>query len=587
MKKLMFTVVFLCLLGGVQATMSVRMAESEMVRFPHLYQYDYGTRLFPGYTQGLGGCAFMKLWKATGNKTYFNYVYQWGDSLIDSDGSIYLYKMDNYNLDFINSGKVLFYLYEATGEKRFRMAMDTLLQQFKGQPRTADGGFWHKKVYTHQMWLDGLYMASPFLSQHGATFNQPACIDEAIHQLITVAKHTYDQKTGLFYHGWDESCSQKWANPVTGTSPNFWGRSIGWYAMALVDNLDYIPAMPETRTGNFTMTTIALSTAFESSKASNGYRSKAFETFLANRSMIASRLEEKMAGKLYPSTGFLKDTPLAGSVYNKSNGAFDLNSADVLIPAFLAAYSGKDARTSSLDLFPGLLSMLPNWSISYDGLSKLEFIRKYFKSVTLNHNYTCTYSVSSFSTYSTWQNAGDGLGFVRDVLTNSAVPSSMYDISAVTLTESFNPLLRIQGTLNSGLTLNTEITRTRALSLSISGGQIIETDQNQIGAGTGYKLSDFHPWGFMKGSKVKNDLNLTGNLKYKDMHALLRKIEGDYTQASSGNKTFVVELSGDYTMSKNMNLVLFYDLESSVPLVSSYPVRSSDFGVSIRFSLTR
>jgi len=243
MKKLMFTVVFLCLLGGVQATMSVRMAESEMVRFPHLYQYDYGTRLFPGYTQGLGGCAFMKLWKATGNKTYFNYVYQWGDSLIDSDGSIYLYKMDNYNLDFINSGKVLFYLYEATGEKRFRMAMDTLLQQFKGQPRTADGGFWHKKVYTHQMWLDGLYMASPFLSQYGATFNQPACIDEAIHQLITVAKHTYDQKTGLFYHGWDESCSQKWANPVTGTSPNFWGRSIGWYAMALVDNLDYIPAM--------------------------------------------------------------------------------------------------------------------------------------------------------------------------------------------------------------------------------------------------------------------------------------------------------------------------------------------------------
>ncbi|MDP4276066.1 MAG: cell surface protein SprA [Bacteroidota bacterium] len=345
--------------------------------------------------------------------------------------------------------------------------------------------------------------------------------------------------------------------------------------------------MPETRTGNFTMTTIALSTAFESSKASNGYRSKAFETFLANRSMIASRLEEKMAGKLYPSTGFLKDTPLAGSVYNKSNGAFDLNSADVLIPAFLAAYSGKDARTSSLDLFPGLLSMLPNWSISYDGLSKLEFIRKYFKSVTLNHNYTCTYGVSSFSTYSTWQNAGDGLGFVRDVLTNSAVPSSMYDISAVTLTESFNPLLRIQGTLNSGLTLNTEITKTRALSLSISGGQIIETDQNQIGAGTGYKLSDFHPWGFMKGSKVKNDLNLTGNLKYKDMHALLRKIEGDYTQASSGNKTFVVELSGDYTMSKNMNLVLFYDLESSVPLVSSYPVRSSDFGVSIRFSLTR
>jgi len=110
------------------------MADSEMQRFPHLYQYDHGSRLFFGYTQGLGGTTFLKLWKATSEKKYYDYVYQWGDSIISANGSIHLYKMDDYNLDFINSGKVLFGLYEKTGEKRFRMAMDTLIKQFELHP---------------------------------------------------------------------------------------------------------------------------------------------------------------------------------------------------------------------------------------------------------------------------------------------------------------------------------------------------------------------------------------------------------------------------------------------------------------------
>jgi len=345
--------------------------------------------------------------------------------------------------------------------------------------------------------------------------------------------------------------------------------------------------MPETRTGNFTMTAIALATAFESPKASNGYYSKAFENFLAYRTVIANRLEAKMTGKSYPETGFLEGTSFAGETYDAANGSFDLNSADVLIPAFLAAYTGKDVNKSSLALFPGLLAMMPNWTISYDGLSKLAFIKKYFKNVTLNHGYTCTYGVSSFSTYSTWLSAGDGLGFVRDVLTNNPTPSSMYDISAVTLTEAFNPLIRVQGTMNNGFTLRSEMRKTRSLSLSISGGQIVEANQDQYTIGTSYKLSDFHPWGFLTDSKIKNDMNLSGNLTYKNQHALLRKIEDNYTQASSGNKSFVMELLADYVISKNMNMTLFYDLESTVPLVSSYPVTSSDFGFSVRFSLTR
>lgn len=345
--------------------------------------------------------------------------------------------------------------------------------------------------------------------------------------------------------------------------------------------------MPEARRGNFNVSTILLRTAFESPKASNGYASKAFERFLANRTVMAERLEGKIAHHSYPDAGFLKNTPLAGQPYDPARGRFDPNASDVLIPAFLAAYQGKDVDKASLDLFPGLLAMLPNWTVSYDGLSKLEAVKKYFRNVTLSHNYTSSYGVSSFSSYNTWVGVGDGLGFVRDVLTNNPIPSSVYDIAGVTLTEAFNPLIRIQGTLNNGLTIKTEMRKTRTLNLSVSGGQVVESRSDQFTMGTSYKISDFHPWGFLTGSKVKNDLSLSGDLTYKNQFALLRKIEGQYAQASSGNRSFVLELLADYVISKNMNMTFFYDLESTVPLVSSYPVTSSDIGFSIRFSLTR
>lgn len=221
---------------------SVRMAESEMQRFPQMYQFDHGKRLFFGYTQGLGAYAMLEMWRYTGEQKYYDYVYQWGDTIIAADGRIHLYRPDEYNLDFINSGKVLFDLYAQTGEERFRMAMDSLMDlQMRQQLRTPEGGYWHKKRYPQQMWLDGLYMASPFLAEYGVTFNEPQWIDEVIHQLTLVGERTYDEKSGLFYHAWDSSREQAWADPKTGHSPNFWGRSIGWYAMALVDDLDFIP----------------------------------------------------------------------------------------------------------------------------------------------------------------------------------------------------------------------------------------------------------------------------------------------------------------------------------------------------------
>lgn len=223
-------------------------ADSEMRRFPEAWQLDHGKRLFFGYAQGVGCCAMLRMWKATGERRYFDYVERWADSLVDDRGDIHLYDLASYNIDYINSGKVLFDCYRETGKAKYRKAMDRLVGQMRNHPRTCDGAYWHKLIYQHQIWLDGLYMCSPFLSQYGAEFGKPEWIEEAVKQIKLCHLHTHDAATGLYHHAWDESRSQRWADPETGHSPNFWGRSIGWWMMALVDNLDYIPEEHPDRT---------------------------------------------------------------------------------------------------------------------------------------------------------------------------------------------------------------------------------------------------------------------------------------------------------------------------------------------------
>ena len=220
---------------------SERMAQSEMQRFPEPWMIEKAKKPRWGYTHGLVVKSMLEEWKHTGDTAYYNYAKIYADSLIDTDGKIKTMKYLSFNIDNINAGKILFDFYEKTGDGRYKVAMDTLRKQLAEQPRTSEGGFWHKLVYPHQMWLDGLYMASPFMAQYGAEFNRPEWIDEAVKQFSLCHKHTYDAGTGLYHHAWDESKSQRWANPETGHSPNFWGRSIGWWFMALVDALDYIP----------------------------------------------------------------------------------------------------------------------------------------------------------------------------------------------------------------------------------------------------------------------------------------------------------------------------------------------------------
>jgi unsaturated rhamnogalacturonyl hydrolase len=221
---------------------SVRMTETVLRRSPDPADLESPKKPYWEYTYGLVLKAVLETWVATGDGRYFDYVRNYYNRFIDRNGSILTYRIGEYNIDRINPGKPLFRLYRETGDEKYRMALDTLRSQMATHPRTAEGGFWHKNKYPHQMWLDGIYMASPFLAQYGAEFDEPGLLDEAAKQVRLMEKHSREEKTGLLYHGWDESRRQRWADPHTGLSSQFWGRSMGWYAMAVVDVLDFLPA---------------------------------------------------------------------------------------------------------------------------------------------------------------------------------------------------------------------------------------------------------------------------------------------------------------------------------------------------------
>ena len=219
----------------------IRMADSEMQRNPESWMVDFMDKIKWNYTHGLEMQAFTKVYEKTGNNIYFDYALSYADTMVNDDGTIKTYNLERYNIDHINPGKFLFNVYEKSQDPKYLKALQLLRSQMDTHPRISNGGFWHKNIYPHQVWLDGLYMACPFLAEYGKTFNQPQLFDEVALQLITAYEDLIDEETGLLYHGWDESREQRWADPITGKSPNFWSRSIGWYMMALVDVLEFMP----------------------------------------------------------------------------------------------------------------------------------------------------------------------------------------------------------------------------------------------------------------------------------------------------------------------------------------------------------
>jgi unsaturated rhamnogalacturonyl hydrolase len=225
--------------GQTKGPLSERMADTAMTLWnnagenskPEKWSYEQGVVL-----KGIEG-----VWLNTADGRYFKYIQQSLDRFVNDDGTIRTYKLEDYNIDNVLLGRNLLLVYKVTGQEKYRKAAALLREQLKTQPRNSEGGFWHKKIYPYQMWLDGLYMGEPFYAEYADTFHEDADFDDIAKQFTLMETHARDAGTGLLYHGWDESGKQAWADKRTGRSPNFWGRAVGWYAMALVDTLDYFP----------------------------------------------------------------------------------------------------------------------------------------------------------------------------------------------------------------------------------------------------------------------------------------------------------------------------------------------------------
>ncbi len=223
---------------------AVRIAQSEIRHNPELWMADFLTKPKWDYTQGLIAKAMLETYLVTGDTTYLAYVEAFADFFIQEDGSIRTYDLSKYNLDRVNGGNFLYLLDSIAPQPRYQAAIRLLRSQLATQPRTTEGGFWHKQIYPSQMWLDGLYMAEPFYAHYAlwdSTADTDAIFDDVVLQFSVVDKHTLNPATGLNYHGWDESRAQAWADSLTGCSPHTWGRAEGWYVMAICDVLDYLP----------------------------------------------------------------------------------------------------------------------------------------------------------------------------------------------------------------------------------------------------------------------------------------------------------------------------------------------------------
>ena len=354
-------------------------------------------------------------------------------------------------------------------------------------------------------------------------------------------------------------------------------------------NIQYMYAgMPETQSGGFSMTTITIGNSFNTGSESNNYKSTTFNNFVDNLEGIRQRIEDRYTGTMYPH-----NSSLSGQMFNPENGTVNKYSAEVMIPAFLSTYTGRDGKNSLTDLFPSFLHMLPNWNIKYAGLSKLPMFQKHFKSVNITHGYKSVYAIGSYSTYSTYMEYTNGLGYTNNTSTGLPVPSSKYNISSASINESFSPLLGVDVTTNNNLTLGLKYVKSRVLNLSVTAIQLVETHSKELVLNAGYKIVNLKLLGASskadKSNKVSNDLNLRAAFSFKNMTSLCRSIDKGTTQATSGNESFNYSLSADYTYSKMLNMSLFFERKKTIPLISAsaYPTTTTDFGVSLKFSLTK
>ncbi len=351
--------------------------------------------------------------------------------------------------------------------------------------------------------------------------------------------------------------------------------------------------VPLQRNGSFTMTTIAIKTSLANPKAYNNYQSDAFDRFVAYRQVIANRVTSQYLGTNYPTSGFFEGTNLAGQPFNPALVGDRLNSSDVMIPAFMAAYTGRDPQKVSLNAFPSFKAILPNWRVTYDGLIRIPGMNKVFRSIVLSHAYRSTYSVGSFASFLSWVESNNGgIGFALDNTTGLPVPTTPFDISMVSITESFAPLLGVDMTFKNGITGRIEYKDSRNLTLNMTSIQVIEMLSKDFTMGIGYKIANFNTVLGLKGGGqkgVNHDLMLRADVTHRKQNAILRKIDGNYSQATSGNKNLTIKFTADYTLSKFLTVRAFFDKQINSPLISSnaYPISNANYGMTFRLALTR
>ena len=362
------------------------------------------------------------------------------------------------------------------------------------------------------------------------------------------------------------------------------------------------PGKPTTHSGTFNMTTISLTGSLAGmGDAGNGYHSSAFDEFRSLLPAFQSRVQAQYA-----------DAPQKHQDVNPY-------SADVMVPAFLSAYTMGAGK--SLSIFPAITRMLPNWTVRYTGLSRLSFVQEYLKSLTLNHAYKSVYSVGSYASYSSWQEYMNGLGFIKDQSTGALQPSSIYNVSTVSINETFSPLFGVDATFHNNLSAKVEYRTTRVLSLSMTSVQLNEALSRDWVIGFGYKIQDFRLFtdGFSRKvgraqkrsrqtrqtsnpsnpsqpsstsrtrSGVNHDLNLRLDISFRNQAAITRDIATGTSSASSGNSAFKLSFMADYTLSRLMTITAYFDQQTNTPLLASsaYPTTTRDFGLSLKFSLTR
>lgn len=376
--------------------------------------------------------------------------------------------------------------------------------------------------------------------------------------------------------------------------------------------------MPTLQSGSFAMTTLSLGSAFSSSgTADNGYRSALFQQFLGALNRYQARIEQQYASTTYPA-GL---GTWSGKTYNPENGSVGKYSSEVMIPAFLDTYT---SMGSSVEIFPLLTKLLPNWTLTYSGLSSLPAFKRWFRAFNINHSYRSLYNVGSYSSFQNYRATIDGLGFINNVENGRPQPSSQFDISTVSINENFSPLLGVDATFHNNMTAKLEMRRTRVLTLSMASQLLTETHSNDVVFGVGYRINDFKFPTFGdngikgKGKKSRNSstssstdysnssnysedvlggssdgfahsLNMRLDISLREQSALQRNILTTISQATSGNSAIQISFSADYAVSRFFTISAYYERQMNRPLLTSsaFPTTVQDFGLNLKFQLAR